>query len=87
MEQSMRYIHIRMEKRLEIYIYILLSYFKKSSGKKSKNREKRYAIREPSIIETCFRAILEIKIKLIYKNMMYEITLSPSHCENMSISH
>lgn len=54
MEQSMRYIHIRMEKRLEIYIYIrmekrleiyiyiLLSYFKKSSGKKSKSGEKGY---------------------------------------------
>lgn len=54
MEQNMRYIHIRMEKRLEIYIYkngkktrniyiyILLSYFKKSSGKKSKNGEKGY---------------------------------------------
>lgn len=54
MEQSMKYIHIRMEKRLEIYIYkngkktrniyiyILLSYFKKSSGKKSKSGEKGY---------------------------------------------
>lgn len=67
----------------EIYIYIFFFHTSKNLAGRNLKVEKRVICNS----RACFRAILEIKIKLIYKNMMYEITLSPSHCENMSISH